>query len=125
VPDLFTLAELEAYAADDWDPVRAPTIAELTLGTVYDLVPESVADVSVRARAIGLEVAARALRNSQGYAAERVDDYSYNRPAATQAAGVYLTDGERSELLGVAAVAAGGTRSRVRSVRLRSWGGPV
>jgi hypothetical protein len=53
VPDLFTLPELEAYAADDWDPVRAPTIHALTLGTVYGLIPEAVADTSVRAKAIG------------------------------------------------------------------------
>jgi hypothetical protein len=61
VPDLFTLPELEAYAADDWDPVRAPTIVELTLGTVYGLIPEAVADTSVRAKAIGLEAAKRAM----------------------------------------------------------------
>lgn len=124
MPDLFTLEELGVYAGDDYDDTRGPLIRELTLGAVYDTIPDAVADPSPRARAIALEVAGRALRNPQGYAAERVDDYSYNRPSATQAAGVYLTDGERSELLDVAAAAAGVARSRVRSVRLRSASGP-
>jgi hypothetical protein len=122
VPDLFTLPELEAYAADDWDPVRAPTIHALTLGTVYGLIPEAVADTSVRAKAIGLEAAKRAM---ELYDSESVDDYTWRRRNGSTRAGVHLTDDERAELLSVAAAASGGSRSRVRSVRLRSWGGPV
>jgi hypothetical protein len=122
VPDLFTLPELEAYAADDWDPVRAPTIHALTLGTVYGLIPEAVADTSVRAKAIGLEAAKRAM---ELYDSESVDDYTMRRRNGSTRAGVHLTDDERAELLSVAAAASGSSRSRVRSVRLRSWGGPV
>ena len=53
-----------------------------------------------RVRAITLEVAARAVRNPEGYSSETVDDYTYRRDAATRQAGVYLTDAERAELLG-------------------------
>jgi hypothetical protein len=105
VPDLFTLPELEAYAADDWDPVRAPTIHALTLGTVYGLIPEAVADASVRAKAIGLEAAKRAM---ELYDSESVDDYTWRRRNGSTRAGVHLTDDERAELLSVAAAASGG-----------------
>jgi hypothetical protein len=54
-----------------------------------------------------------------------VDDYTWRRRNGSTRAGVHLTDDERAELLSVAAAASGGSRSRVRSVRLRSWGGPV
>jgi hypothetical protein len=104
VPDLFTLPELEAYAADDWDPVRAPTIHALTLGTVYGLIPEAVADTSVRAKAIGLEAAKRAM---ELYDSESVDDYTWRRRNGSTRAGVHLTDDERAELLSVAAAASG------------------
>lgn len=53
-----------------------------------------------RVRAITLEVAARAVRNPNGYASESGDDYAYRRDPETRQAGVYLTDSERAELLG-------------------------
>jgi hypothetical protein len=59
------------------------------------------------------------------YDSESVDDYTWRRRNGSTRAGVHLTDDERAELLSVAAAASGGSRSRVRSVRLRSWGGPV
>lgn len=118
---LFTTDELASYLDTSVDPARAQLIYDLTVGLIYETLPQELADASVRAKAIGIEVAARALRNAKGYAVERVDDYSYQRPAETQAAGVYLTEDERSILL---ALAAGRVKQRVRSVRLGSWSVP-
>jgi len=122
MPDLITLPDLAAYMEpEDIGTARGPLIVELTLGAVYDVLPDDLADTNIRARAIALEVAARAVRNAQGYASESVDDYRYQRPSATQAAGVYLTPDERSELRAIASAEAGTPVARVRSVRLRSW----
>lgn len=118
---LFTTDDLASYLEEAIDPDRAALIQMLTVGLIYGLVPQIVADESIEAQAIGIEVAARALRNAGGYAQERIDDYSYMRPAATQEAGVYLTEDERSRLLWIAK---GSTRKRVRSVRLQSWSVP-
>lgn len=118
---LFTTDDLASYLEEDVDPARATLIQTLTLGLVYGVVPQATADASIEAQAIGIEVAARALRNAGGYAQERIDDYSYMRPAATQEAGVYLTEDERARLLWIAK---GGVRKRVRSVRLQSWSVP-
>jgi len=118
---LFTTDELVSYLGEDIDPARSQLIQDLATGLVYGVVPQAVADGSTEAVAIGLEVAARALRNANGYASERIDDYTYQRPASTQEAGVYLTEDERSKLLWIAA---GKTRRRVRSVRLSSWSVP-
>lgn len=119
---MFTLEELAFYLPDTADnPDRAQLIQDLTFGRIYATIPQAIADASPVARAIALEVAARAYRNAQGYAREQVDDYSYQRPVTTQEAGVYLTEGERAELLRLAEV---GGRKRVRSVRLRSWSAP-
>lgn len=58
-----------------------------------------------RAKAITLEIAARAVRNPEGFAYERGDDYGYGLPSDTRHAGVYLTDSERAELLAIKGVA--------------------
>jgi pyruvoyl-dependent arginine decarboxylase (PvlArgDC) len=120
---LFTLTDLASYLPETAENIpRATLLQSLTVGLIYETIPQDVADASIQAQAIGLEVAARAYRNADGYAQERVDDYSYQRPADTQAAGVYLTEDERATLL---AIAAGQTvRKRVRSVRLASWSVP-
>ena len=52
-----------------------------------------------RVKTITLEVAARAVRNPNGYSSETVDDYTYRLPTESRAAGVYLTPAERAELL--------------------------
>jgi hypothetical protein len=119
---MFTLAELAAYLPETAEnPARAGLIRDLTLGLVYSVIPQTTADPSVVAKAIGLEVAARAYRNADGYSSETVDDYTYRRDAATRAAGVYLTADERSRLL---ALSTDTSRPRARSVRLRSWSVP-
>lgn len=118
---LFTTDDLASYLEEDVDLDRALLIQTLTVGLVYEVCPQQYADVSVEARAIGIEVAARALRNAGGYAQERIDDYSYMRPPSTQEAGVYLTEDERARLLWIAS---GKPRRRVRSVRLASWSVP-
>lgn len=63
--------------------------------------------VPMRMKAITLEVAARGIRNSEGYSSETIDDYTYRRAEGTREAGVYLTPAEREELLGF-----GSTRPR-------------
>lgn len=80
------------------------------------LYPETVpALIPARVKAITLEVAARSVRNPNGYSSETVDDYTYRRDADTRQAGVYLTAAERAELLGAI-----GLGSSFRSVRLIS-----
>ncbi len=119
---MFTLEELAAYLPEtSSNPTRAALIRDLTLGLVYSVFPEADADGSWVAKGIGLEVAARAYRNADGYSSETVDDYTYRRDADTRAAGVYLTSDERARLVSLTDP----PRSRVRSVRLRSWSGPI
>lgn len=119
---MFTLEELASYLPETAEnEARAQLLMDLTLGLVYSVVPEGIAVNSLVAKAIGLEVAARAFRNADGYSSETVDDYTYRRDAATRSAGVYLTSEERSTLLGLDTETA---RPRVRSVRLSSWSVP-
>lgn len=59
------------------------------------------ATIPTRVKAITLEVAARAVRNPGGYSSETVEDYTYRLPTETRQAGIYLTPGERAELLGL------------------------
>ena len=119
---MFTLEELASYLPETAEnPERAQLLADLTLGLIYTVIPQQTADGSLVAKAVGLEVAARAYRNADGYSSETVDDYTYRRDAATRSAGVYLTADERSTLLSLDTSTA---RSRVRSVRLRSWSAP-
>lgn len=87
--------------------LRDPSLSsDTTVGLFVDLANGVVEDVTgtlatapTRVKAITLEVAARAYRNPNGYSSETVDDYTYRRDADTRQAGVYLTAGERSELL--------------------------
>lgn len=119
---LFTADELAAYPGTEGIPqATAELLQDLAEGLIYDLIPQVTADDSMKAKAIALEVVARAYRNPNGYAAENVDDYGYRRPAATSASGVYLTADEKSQLLSLTADT---TRPRVRSVRLSSWSVP-
>ena len=115
---LFTLDELVAYLPDTAsNPERAELLSDLTAATVYEEVPQAVADVSLVAKAVGLEVAARAYRNSEGFAMESVDDYTYRRDTATRSAGVYLTGDEKARLRQLTAT----PRPRVRSMKLKAW----
>lgn len=119
---MFTLDELASYLPETAsNPDRAQLLADLTLALVYSVIDEDVASGSLVAKGVGLEVAARAFRNADGYSSETVDDYTYRRDAATRSAGVYLTADERSTLLGLSTTTA---RPRVRSVRLSSWSVP-
>lgn len=114
---LFSQTELASYLPDaGLDPDRALLLSELAAAAIYAEVDEAVADASLVAKAIGLEVTARAFRNVEGFVMESVDDYTYRRPAGGGLAGVYLTPDERARLskLNPAPV------SRVRSVKLRS-----
>lgn len=120
---LFTDDELASYpGVADVTPDRVELLRRLVEARIYKLVPQEIADTDYTARGIALEVVARATRNSNGYASETIDDYTYRRDAATRSAGVYLTAEERADLL---ALNPAGTTSRVRSVRLRSWSAPA
>jgi hypothetical protein len=113
---LFTLVELASYLPETAsNPTRALLLSDLTAAVVYAEVPQAVADASLVAKAVGLEVAARAYRNSEGFSMESVDDYTYRRDASTRAAGVYLTGDEKARLQQLVAT----PHNRVRSVKLR------
>lgn len=116
---MFTLDELFSYLPDtEANPERALLLRDLTLGLIYSMVPAVTADGSMVAKAIGLEVAARAFRNADGYTSESVDDYTYRRGTKTASAGVYLTGDERSQLHALTTT----PRPRIRSVKLRATG---
>jgi len=115
---LFTDDELASYpgVAAGLEQAQIDLLRRLVEARIYKLLPAEIADQDDTAKGIALEVVARATRNSDGYSSETVDDYTYRRDAATRAAGIYLTAGERSDLLGLNPT----TRLRVRSVRMRS-----
>lgn len=50
-----------------------------------------------RVQTIRLEVAARAVRNPEGFSSETIDTYTWR--AEARRAGVYLTEAERNELV--------------------------
>lgn len=119
---LFTDDELAAYPGTAGiSPGTTALLRSLAEARIYAVLPQGIADASVIASGIALEVVARAYRNPGGYSSETVDDYTYRRETATRAAGVYLTADERAEL---AALNPAAPRPRVRSVRLRSWSVP-
>ena len=119
---LFTSDELAAYPGTEGIPQpTAELLTALTEGLIYDLIPQTTADASPRAKGIALEVVARAYRNAGGYATESIDDWSGRRDLSALPPGVYLTADERAQLLDLTADTA---RPRVRSVRLRSWSVP-
>lgn len=116
---LFTLDEFVSYLPDSAaNPDRAQLMLDLTQAVVYDEVSQAIADSSLVAKAVGLEVAARAYRNTEGYSMESVDDYTYRRDSSTRMAGVYLTEAERSQLQRLNPT----PLRRVRSVQLRKTG---
>ena len=94
-------------------------VVELTNGEIVDLirVPDPI---PFRVRAIAFEVAARALRNPEGAESitKGVDDWKKTvrfSQADKLRAGVYLTDGEKAELLG----AVGRRKKRTGSIQLK------
>lgn len=122
--DIISPDELTSYLR-----IPADTDVALIVELANGLVTETITDagltvpnpVPTKARAIALEAAGRAWRNPDGYSSETVDDYTYRRDAATRAAGVYLTDSEIEDLIGVA----GRPRQRARSVKIGSpWDSP-
>lgn len=119
---LFTDDELASYpGAEGISADTTALLRRLAEARIYAVLPQGIADASVTAQGIALEVVTRAYRNPNGYAAENVDDYSYRRPTSTSASGIYLTAEERAEL---ASLNTETPRPRVRSVRLSSWSVP-
>ncbi len=117
---MFTLAELASYlrvALADLDVAAATLLTTLTDGLVT-AETGFLSPVPPQAKAVALEVAARAYRNPEGWAAESLDDWSGTRPAALAAAGVYLTEAEQRVLRRIA----GGVQSGARSIRLVAHG---
>lgn len=118
---MFTIEELYSYLPDaKTNPERAELLRDLTLGLIYELIPSAVANVSLVAKGVGLEVAARAFRNADGYQMESIDDYTYRRDSKTRSPGVYLTGDERAALTALTA----SPGSRVRSVKLKAVNSP-
>jgi hypothetical protein len=115
---LFTDDELASYPGVPADSNLATValLRRLVQARVYKLLPAEVADQDDTAKGIALEAVTRALRNSDGYASENLDDYAYRRSAGTADAGIYLTASEQADLTALNPTA----RSAVRSLRLRS-----
>lgn len=119
---LFTDDELASYPGAEGIPIEtAILLQDLAEARIFAVVPESIATDSLVAKGIALEVVARAYRNPGGFTSETIDDYTYRRDGATRSSGVYLTATEITDLL---ALNPGAPRSRVRSVRFRSWSAP-
>lgn len=117
---LLTLDELVSYLPDAADDEgRAQLLIDLTGALVYSEVAQAVADGSLLAKGVALEVAARAFRNADGFIVESVDDYTYRRDPKTRAPGVYLTGEERATLQKLNTT----RRPRGRSIKLRAPGG--
>lgn len=115
---IITPGELVSYLPADVDTSNAERVdmlVEFANGLVTDLIGEQTS-YSWRARAITLEIAARPLRNPNGYSSETVDDYTYRLPTAVREAGIYATADERAELLGTV----GKVRGTAYSVAIRS-----
>lgn len=118
-----TEAQLASYLQATIPTGAAETILELANGIVTDVLGDDYdpATAPVRVKAIALEVAARAWRNPQGYSSVTVgiDDYDKTvrrEGAALTRTGVYLTDEELAELLGLLEVTG---PVRAGSIRLR------
>lgn len=114
VTDLASYLGRAGIAVDD---VSADLYVDLANGLVSDVVGE-LDPVPTRVKAIALEVAARGYRNPNGYTSVTTsfDDSSktWRRELSGSQAGIYLTDAERDELMGLA----GKRRARAKSIRL-------
>lgn len=116
---LISLEELAAYLPDAGvDEGRAQLLVDLAVALVYSEVDQTVADVSLLAKGVALEVAARAYRNAEGYSMESVDDYTYRRDTSTRTPGIYLTIDERATLQKLNPLPRERVRSRVLRARL-------
>lgn len=107
--DIITTADLASYLRDATvtNDGGAALYVDLANGLVTEAggAPLLLLDpLPIRVKAITLEVAARAWRNPNGFSSETVDDYTYRRDSDTRAAGVYLTDAERAELVNITGV---------------------
>lgn len=116
--------QLASYLQATITTGAAETIIELANGIVTDVLGEDYDPntAPTRVKAIVLEVAARAWRNPQGYSSVTVgiDDYDKTvrrEGSALERTGIYLTDNELAELLGllddVGPVRAGSIRLRL------------
>lgn len=114
--DIITAAQLATYLRGEAQESDLALLVELANGIVSEAAPTLATPAPIRVRAITFEVAARAWRNPDGYSSETVDDYTYRRDADSRSAGIYLTDAERAELVGITA---GGVR-RAGSIRVTS-----
>jgi len=103
--DIITAEELALYLDVDLTASLSMKV-DLANAIVSDLPYRTplVDPVPSRIQAITLEVAARAVRNPNGYSSETIDDYTYRRDADTRQAGIYVTDSERAELLALRSV---------------------
>lgn len=116
---LFTDDELASYPGVEGDPTPATVelLRDIAEAKIFRVIPEEQAVNNAEVKGIALEVVARALRNTNGYSSETVDDYTYRRASGTGAAGVYLTGDEKATLAGIRT----GASARVRSVRFSSY----
>lgn len=128
--DIIDLDDLTAYPGVTIDPDADYTLLlELANGVVNDIIGDLALDpIPSWVKALTLEVAARALRNPEGYTSvtqsRALDDWksaSTNRYEgdATQA-GVYLTDAERARL--EALLSGGPIGGRVGTIRTKAVG---
>jgi hypothetical protein len=92
--DLAAYLQVSSVNSDTFDLLAELVEGEIEseTGDVDDLTTAQ----ALRAKAIGLEVAARAYRNPGGFTTEAIDDWRGSRDAG--ALGVYLTAAERARL---------------------------
>lgn len=100
---LFTSDDLAAYPGgpSSLSPVQFALLRELVEGELLDALPDaSVSTWPASARAVALEVAARAWRNREGLSSWTVDDVTKRREVSAERLGIYLTDDEVARLSG-------------------------
>lgn len=119
MPDIITVDDLASYPGVVLrEEATNALVVDLANGLVLDVVGD-LSPVPTRVRALTLEVAARALRNPEGYTSvtKSIDDWdeTVRREGTNEGAGVYLTDSERAVLL----ASLGRPIRRVGSIRLK------
>ena len=97
--DIISSEELTSYLGIGAES-NVALFVDLANGIVSEVIG-NLTPIPARVMAITLEVAGRPVRNPAGYSSETVDDYTYRLPSETRKAGVYLTDDERAELVGI------------------------